>query len=154
MIVGLTSLIDSTIAFTTAFGLEALLFSSEMWARLPVGAVLAMMTLLISWCVGTTVEAKTDFSALGTLVDFTRKLRGKSSEPGTDAGDGGGGDGLDANRTTLRDTFNLHRRLRKQRPSMSSTLVNRTESNGPRSPSGETGVEMGKINNMVPASVV
>jgi len=116
-----------------------------------------MMILLISWCVGTTFEAKTDFSALGTLVDFTRKLRGKTSESGIDGGDCGGDDGQDVSRTTLRETFNLHRRLRKQRPSTPSTLVGRTESNGPCSPPVGTGVEMGeinKINNTVPANVV
>jgi len=120
--------------------------------RLPVAAAFAMMALLISWCIGTSVEAKTDFSALSILVNFTRKLRGKTLESETDAGDGGGGDGRDANRTTLRDALNL--RLRKNRPSTSSTLVNRTESGRPCSPPGGTEVEMGEINNVVPANIV
>ena len=92
--VGLTSLINSTIAFLTAFGLEALLFSSELWARVPVGVVLTMTIMLISWCVWTTLEAKSDPSVLvgvhdlkDGLINFTRCLRGKTSGPLSDAVD-------------------------------------------------------------------
>ena len=62
--VDLTSLIDSMIAFPTAFGLEVLLFSSELWARLPVGVVLTVIVMLISWCVWTMLEAKSGFNVL------------------------------------------------------------------------------------------
>ena len=41
----------STISFFVAFGLETLLFSDELWTKLPVGIVLAMVVLLIFWCV-------------------------------------------------------------------------------------------------------
>jgi len=157
------SLIDSTIAFTAAFGLEALLLSSETWTKLLVGIVLAMMVLLVLWCVGTIVEAKTDFSALDRvhafkdhLGDFTRKLRGKTSEPEPSAGDGGGDDGQDISETlnrmgSLKEAFNRHLRPRRQ---TSATLVNPIGSNGPCGPPGGTGVEMGEMNNGVPTSVV
>ena len=160
------SLIDSTIAFTTAFGLEALLLSSEIRTKLLVGIVLAMMVLLVLWCVGTIVEAKTDFSALDRvhafknhLVDFTRKLRGKTSEPEPSAGDGGGDDGQDISEALNRigswkETFNRHLRPRRQRASTSATLVNPIGNNGPCGPPGGTGVEMGEMKNGVPTSVV
>ena len=153
-------------AFTTAFSLEALLFSSEMWARLPVGIVLAMMVLLITWCVGTTFEAKKDFSALGRahefkdrLVDFTRKLRGKASEHVIDVGDGGRDDGQDMSgmpnpTVTLKEAFSRCTRPRRKRASTASTLVNLTGSNRPFGSPDGTGVEMGKMDNKVPASVV
>ena len=73
------------VAFTAAFTLETLLFSDGLWARISVAAVLLIVTLLISWCIGTTFETETDFSALGSihvvkdrLVQFTRSLRGKA----------------------------------------------------------------------------
>ena len=146
-------------AFTTAFGLEALLFSSEMWTRLPVGIVFVIMILLISWCVGTTFEAKTDFSTLDRvhvfkdhLVDFTRKLRGKASEPELDAGDGGDDDGQDMRETlnrmeSLKEALSRPWRPRRHRASTSATLVNPIGNGG-------TGVVMGEMNNKVPASVV
>jgi len=45
------------IAFTTAFSLEVLVFDSEFWTRLPIGIVLVMMLLLISWYAWTRLEA-------------------------------------------------------------------------------------------------
>jgi len=83
------------ISFIAAFGLEVLLFNGS-WTKVPVGVVLAVMTLLICWCVWTTLEARTSISdgvhALKDgLVDLTRRLRGKASGPGPDvegAGDG------------------------------------------------------------------
>ena len=94
MAVGLTLLTGSMIAFTAAFSLEALVFSHQLWAKLSVGVVLAVMVLLITWCVWTTVEAQADFSVLervhflkDRLVCFTRRLRGKTHEPGPDTGD-------------------------------------------------------------------
>ena len=78
----LTSVIDSTIAFTVAFSLEALLFSGELWAKLPVGLVLLMIVFLLYWCVSV-VEARSSFSVLESvrifkvlLVDIARSLRG------------------------------------------------------------------------------
>lgn len=140
---GLTSLIDSTIAFTTAFGLEVLLFSSEMWTKVPVGVTLALMVLLISWCVWTALEAKKDISILGgvhslkeSLVELTRGLRGRTSEPGPDIGDNGGQDSG--------GTLNGRWRLRRPRASTLSALVN------PRIKrlfgQGRTTVEMNEMN--------
>lgn len=160
--VGLTSLIDSTIAFLSAFGLEALLFSDELWTRLPVGVVLAIIILLISWCVSTTLEAKADFSFCrgvhawkDGLVNFTRGLRGKTPESGSDAGDptyddGPGKGGMLRRSETFKEAFN-RLRPRRARASTSATLVNPTGTNvyGP-----QTAVEMGKIDNKVSGSVV
>ena len=156
--VGLTSLIDRTVAFLSAFGLEALLFSSELWARLPVGVVLAMIVMLISWCVWTTLEAKGDFSLLskvhilkGGLVGFTRTLRGKTSETGSDTGDGGDDDsqskvGTLSRSGTFKVALDRLRRPRRSRASTSATLVNQAGINvyGPRD---ATSVEMAKMKN-------
>ena len=78
----LTPVINSTIAFTVAFSLETLLFSGELWAKLPVGLVLLMMIFLLYRCVSV-LEARTSFSVLESvyifkdlLVDVTRSLRG------------------------------------------------------------------------------
>ena len=125
--VNLTSLTDSTISFFTAFCLEALLFSVEVWAKLPVGIVLVMILLLISWCVWTTLEAKADFSILSRvndlkdrLVGFTRSLRGKTS--------------------------NRLRRPRGPRVSTSSTLVNQIGGSG-CGPPDATAMEMDRFDN-------
>jgi len=142
--VGLTSLVPSTVAFLSAFGLEVLLFSNGLWTRVPVGVILVMILMLISWCIWTTLEAKTDFSLLSSvhtlkdrLVDFTRDARGRTSEPGLDAGDAGDDDGQGKIRRsgTLRETFS---RLRLQRAPTPTTLVNQTGTSG-------TVVEMDKI---------
>ena len=37
------------LSFSTVFGLEAVVFSSELWARLSVGIVLATVVLPIFW---------------------------------------------------------------------------------------------------------
>ena len=159
-----TSLTNSTIAFLTAFGLEALLFSSELWARLPVGVVLTVIVMLISWCVWTTLEAKSDFSVLvrvhdlkDGLVDFTRRLRGKISGPVSDAGDVGGGAGQGRIRRlsrseTFKEAFN---KLRPRRPraSTSATLVDSAGINGFR-PRDATSLEMAKIKNDASGSAV
>jgi hypothetical protein len=131
-------LIDSTISFLAAFTLEGLVFSNELWAKLPVGVVLMMIVLLISWCVSTTFEAKTEFSFLSGvhvlkngLVDFTRSLRGKTSERGSDAEDTGDEDGEGKSVScseTLKGVFN--RRPRRQRASTSSMPVDSARSNG------------------------
>jgi len=151
----LTPLTHSTIAFLSAFGLEALLFSSELWARLPVGVVLAMIIMLICWCVWTTLEANTSFSLLSKvhvlkdrLVNFTRGVRGQTSEPEPGAGDAGGGNGQGRVRilsqsATLKEALDRLRPSRRQRASMTATLVNPTGANGRAS--GVTVVEMDKI---------
>ena len=153
--VDLTSFIDSTVAFLSAFGLEALLFSSELWTRLPVGGVLAMIVLLISWCVWTTLEAKGNISLLSIvhdlkvgLVGVTGPLRGKTSNFGSDAGGTEDGDGQGNIRRlsrsgTLKEAFN---RLRPRRPraSTSATLVDRPGIDG-SVPPDPTLVEMDKI---------
>ena len=149
MAVGLTSLICSTIAFTTAFSLETILSSRQKWAKLPVGIVLAIVILLISWCVRTTMGPRSDFSVLGRvhllkdrLVDFTRRLRGKTPEPGPDAGDGEGGNRQSEGRSlqqsgTLMDAFKFLRGRRRHRP--------RRQQHSSESTS--TGVEMSEIRN-------
>ena len=159
------SSIGSTVAFASAFGLEVLLFSDELWTRIPVATVLLIVMLLISWCIGTTFEAKTDFSALDRihvlkdgLVKLTRGLRGKATEPGVYEGDTGDDYGQDTSGTlkrtgTLKEAFSRHWR-RRQRASTSSTLVNSPGSDGLRGPSGGAGVEMGEMNNKVPAGEV
>ena len=93
-------LIGSTVAFTTAFGLETLVFSRQTWAELSVGIIFVTMTLLVAWCVWTMMEDSIDFSAFGTfydlkdrLVHFTTGLRGEAVEPRPDAVDTGNGDG-------------------------------------------------------------
>lgn len=87
--VSLTTLIDSTTAFTTAFCLETIVFSRQLWVKLSVAVVLvlAMAILLASWCVGIVIEAK-NFSFRKAvhrlkvqLVDFTRSLRGRTFQP-------------------------------------------------------------------------
>ena len=75
-VVGLTSLIGSTVAFTTAFGLETLVFSRQKWTKVSVGIIFAMVTLLIAWCVWTMIEGRTDFSVLGTFSGLKVRLVG------------------------------------------------------------------------------
>ena len=89
--VGLTSLIGSTVAFTTAFGLETLVFSRQTWTKISAGIMFAMVTLLIAWCVWTMIEGQTEFSVFGTfsglkdrIVHFTTGLRGEAVEPRQD----------------------------------------------------------------------
>ena len=91
----LAPFIDSTIAFTTAFGLEALVFSSQLWAKLPIGIVLAVILLLISWCAWTAMVDEKDFSNSGGgypwwyfIVGLTSRLRGLIPEPTPDGGGG------------------------------------------------------------------
>jgi len=125
-------LLWATVAFLSAFGLEALLFSDGLWTRLPVGVVLVMILMLISWCIWTTLEAKTDFSVLisfrdlkDRLVGFTQGARGKTSEPGPGAGDDGGQGRI--RRLSRSETFKdaLTRfRPRRSRASTAATLVN------------------------------
>jgi hypothetical protein len=149
-------LIDSTISFLAAFGLEALVYSDELWVKVPVGVVLAIIVLLISWCVSITFEAKTGFSFLdavhvlkGGLIDFTRGLRGKTSEPGPDAEDIVDGDGQGRSVTLSRSgilkgaSIRL-RQLRRLRVLTSSTLINPTGNDG-RGPSDVGAVEMDGI---------
>ena len=143
-------------AFTVAFTLETLLFSRQTWSKLSAGIAIAMMMLLISWCIWTTVEVGTDFSSLGGvhrlkehLVKFTRGLRGKFSEPGSDGGADEEGDrrgkrGKFYRSGPLKEAFDFVRRRRGV--SMSSTLVGANLANGLSRPSDSTGVEMGKRN--------
>lgn len=148
--VGLTSSIHSTVAFLSAFGLEALLFSSGLWARLPVGVVLAMILMLISWCIWTTLEAKTDFSLLSSidalkdrLVDFTQGARGKTSEHESGAGDDGGQARIKpiSRSATFKEALTKFR-PRRSRASTSATLVNG------RIPGVTPVLEMGKFKNV------
>jgi hypothetical protein len=141
-------LIDRVISFLAAFALEALVFSDELWAKVPIGVALAMIVLLIFWCVSTTFEAKTVFSFLGGvhalkggLVDFTRSLRGKVPEAEPEAGSArdGGGKTLTLSRSgTFKGAFNRLRRPQRRRASTSSTLVDPTRSNGRGSPDAIT----------------
>lgn len=99
-VVGLILLIGSIVAFTTALGLESLVFSQQIWTKLSVGAVLVMVMLLISWCVWTTMQGWTDFSVVGTfyglknrLVHFTMGLRDEAIVPQPDVVDNEDGGG-------------------------------------------------------------
>ena len=147
---------DSTAAFFTAFGLETLLFSSELWAKLPVGVVLAMMVILISWCIWTTLEAGGDISFLGwahalkgVLAGFIRRLQGKATESGPDEGNGGDRDRQGKSRA-LKEVFNRLRPPRGHRFSTSSTLVNA----GRCGPLHTTEVEMSEVDPKGPRSDV
>jgi hypothetical protein len=141
-------------------------YSDELWARLPVGVVLVMIVLLISWCVSTTFEAKTDFSLLGGvhvlkdgLVDFTRGLRGKTSESGPDTGDAGDENGRRRSVTlsrseTLKGALNRLCLPRRPRFSTASTLVDSTRNNGHSPPDAAT-MEMSEVDKKNgPGSVV
>ena len=68
-------------------------FSNELWARLPAGVVLTMIAVLIPLCFLATLGVEAvprlllRFHALKDgLVSFTRSLRGKTSEPGSEPG--------------------------------------------------------------------
>ena len=155
MTVGLTLLTGSMIEFTVAVSLEVLVFSRQLWARLTMGVVLAMVVLLISWCVWTTMEAQSDISILERVhllkdrfVGFTRHLRGKTPEPGPDAGDGQGSDSQSEGGSlqqsgTLTEAFKFWRRRRQT----STTLVGINLSVDKRSHSlpKSTGVKMSEI---------
>ena len=150
-------MIDSTIAFTAALSLEALVFSLQLWTKLPVAIVLGLMILLISWCIWTSLEGEKGISVLGGvrvfkehLVEFARSLRGEIAEPELDAEDAGDDDGQGIGGTldrtgSLRVTLNRFRRPRRPRTSV-STLVNPTGGNGSRSTPDKTAVEMGDMN--------
>ena len=146
-------------AFSAAFGLETLVFSRQLWAKLSVGVVLAMMVLLICWCIWTTVEAQADFSVLervhslkDRLVGFTRRLRGKTPEPGPDAADGEAGDSQSEGGSLQQsgiftEPFKFLRGRRRHRASTGATLVGITlgVNNGSHSSPDSTGVKMSEI---------
>jgi len=141
------------IAFTTAFSLEALVFSSEFWAILPVGIVLAVMILLTSWCVWTRLEATWDLNVLDgvhvlrdRLVDFIRSLRGK-----TGTRDGEGDDGRDG---MLKEAFARFRQSRRLRVSVSPMLIHAAGSDRLCGPPNGAGVEMGEIGREEPEDAV
>ena len=157
--VGLTSLINSTVSFLTAFGLEVLLYSDGLRARLPVGALLVMVVLLIFWCIWTTLEARVNFSLFGRvcvlkdgLVSFmTRRLSGKTSGPRSDVGGaaGSGGQGkieMLAPRLSegLKEVFNRLHLSRRSGDSISPAFVNPTGNDEHGLPHA-TAVEMGDI---------
>ena len=114
------------------------MFTHELWAKTPVGILLTMMVMLISWCVWTSYEAKADFSLSARvcglkedLVEFTRRLRGERSGSRSDVGGAGDGNGrgeieMLSRSGTVREAFN---RLRTG-VSTSPTFVNQTGSNG------------------------
>ena len=144
-------LVDSAITFAAAFGLEVLLFSNESWVRIPICAVLLIVTLLILWCVGTMFETELDFSGLGKprafkdlFVKFTGSLRGKTEESGVcerGAGDDGGQgtNGILERTGSMRSA--LGRRWRgRQRGLTNATLVNPPESNCGYGPPDGAGV--------------
>jgi hypothetical protein len=98
---GLTSLIDSTVAFATAFGLEAVVFSRQAWAQIPAGIVLAMTILLITWCVWTMREHGGVLGRLRRLKNCifgsTEDLPNDVPDSGSIASNGEGGDGRSEN---------------------------------------------------------
>ena len=150
--VGLTTLIDSTTAFTAAFCLETIVFSHQLWVKLSVGVVLvlAMAILLASWCVGIVIEAK-NFSVRETLhhlkdqlVDLTRSLRGKTFRPS--------GVGMTERKREalppgcLKEAFSVFRRRRGHLTSPTPVRPNQTMGEGTHKPeSDRTEVEMSEI---------
>ena len=148
----------STISFFVAFGLETLVFSDELWTKFPVGIVLVMAVLLIFWCVWIVWQARKDFSLMGRvhdlkdgLVSFTRGLRGKTSEPGSDAGDG-----RSVTLTkpgALKEAFSRLRRPRGAEASTSFVSVDQIGRNR-CGPPDATAMEMGELGNKEPRSVV
>ncbi|KAF9782854.1 hypothetical protein BJ322DRAFT_179603 [Thelephora terrestris] len=85
----------STVSFTTAIGLETLVSTPQIRTKVSVGAVFAMVMLLIFWCVWITIEGRTDvgvFSAINRLVCPTVCPRGNTAQPPPD-GDGEDVDG-------------------------------------------------------------
>ena len=165
-LVGLTSLIDSFISFLTAFGLEVLLHSDTLWAKLPVVVVLAVMALLVCWCAWTPSKTEAGCCLLSRvhilkegLVGFTRRLRSKVTERRPDVEGAGNGDGQGKTRggmlsrsVVLKDAFN---RLRPRRPRNSTprTVFDPTGSNA-SGPSDTTVVEMGETDHNAPGSAV
>ena len=91
------SFIGSTVTFTTAFGLETLVYSQQIWTKISVGFVFAMVMLLIAWCVWTTTEGN-KFRRLWRFLSSGRRLfglpvrpRGNIHEPRQDVRDCGNG---------------------------------------------------------------
>ena len=87
--------IDSTIAFTTAFCLESLVFTHQLWVRLPVGITLMVIVFLVFWCIWTSIGAGKYLHGVfggscrlkNRLADLARRLRDKSRETEQDAGE-------------------------------------------------------------------
>ena len=139
-------------AFTTAFTLETLVFSRQMWTKLSLGIVFATVMLLIFWCVWTTIGAGTGFSVFGTfyrlklrLVNMTTDLQDNILEPRPDAGDGEGGGG---NRSRIsRGAFGFIRR-RRRGSTFSTQIVGDDQAGGKAhgDPSDDTGSKLGKAN--------
>jgi len=159
-------LLWSTMAFTTAFCLETIVFSRQRWTRLSVGVILAIMILLIIWCIWTTIEAGTDFSVFGRvhrlknqLVAFIRGLRGNVSEPGSDAGDDEDGESqaesLKSGRwRPWKGVSNFTRQERETSTPLTLLGVNSTVDNGSCRPSDVMVVDVGGIDKKEPGSVV
>lgn len=159
----LTSLINRTMLFITAFSIEIFMSSRQAWVKIPVGIALAMMIIPISWSVLVTVEGGTGFSISNRvhlwkdwLLDSTRVIPG----PGSPAGDGkdweGQGKSEKLRRSrTLKEVFNFIRLPRRQRARTSSTLVSLdlTGSNGSCGLPAGPGVE-GENNNKEQESAV
>lgn len=139
------------ISLFAAFGLEVLLFSDELWTRLPVGILIAMIIFLVCWIF---ITLGTDFSLLSnvyglkdSLVNFTRGLGGMASGPGSGAGDGGGEGRGRVRRQSRSDAFKealTRLRPRRTRASTSATLVHSSWSND-RGPRATTVIEMDKF---------
>jgi hypothetical protein len=156
------------VTFTIAFGLETVLLSRQMWARISVGVALAMMVLLISWFAWAALAAKIDFGALSGvnllkdyLVDSIVNHPGKTPEPKRIAGDSGGGDGEGKSEKphrsgTLKEAFTFIRRLRRQGASTSSTAadVKWVGSDGPCEPPDGAGTKIKKVNDGDPENAV
>lgn len=131
-------LLWSTLVFITAFGIETIAFSHQLWIKLSVGIPLMVMVLLISWYIWNLVEIQIYFGIPSRvhlwkdhLVDVAKSLRGNIPS-GTDARDGGQRVLRRANLTRI----SIQRRLFARRQHV-----------------GE-GVEMNEYRNEVPTSEV
>lgn len=146
-------LLWSVLMFTTALGLETLVFSRQMWARLSLGLGFATMILLVLWCIWTTVAARTGFCASSRvdrlksrLAGFARDLRSKTPGPraGAEDGEGGADQGNRRGILTLREAFDFVWRARRRTTLGSSTLADDkwAESVGSCGPPENTGMDI------------
>jgi len=119
-------LLWSMMIFTTAFSIGIFMSSHPTWVKLPLGIVLALVILPVSWCFLATVETGAGLSIPNKVhiwKDRLLKFIGGVPEPVPDAGNCEGEGGKLRRFGTLKETFKFIRRPRRQRASTFSTLV-------------------------------
>lgn len=148
----LTSLMDSTVTFTTGFSVEIFMSSRQTWVKICVGIALAMMLLPVTWFVWVTIEAGTGFSVSNGVRLWKDRVLNGASEPVPGAGDVGGKSGKPPRFRTLKEAFNFIPRPSRGRASASSKL-NLTGSGGSCSLSDKPGAG-GEVDNKEQGSAV